>query len=203
VQAERARQLERRRRAERVAVRHQHQRQVRRRRLGEVEQPPGLGVTLDVVPAVGHVVAGQEQLDVVAAVRPPVPDHPHLGGVVRVGPPPVAEADVVDRLDGHVGVGIRGEQQQLGPRGVGPRLGEQLDPGHLGHPLVGGDHRHRVVAQGEPGQHHQRLGPRGGLHHPVLGPVLPGQVAPDRGDDLGVVIDREDGWLAHGYTLVY
>jgi hypothetical protein len=104
---------------------------------GRVAQPPGLGVALDVVPAVGHVVAGQEHLEVVAAVRPPVPDHPHVGvwsglacrqspsrssttGYSRSSGVPrleqvVVEADVVDRPDGHVGVGVRREQQELRP----------------------------------------------------------------------------------------
>jgi hypothetical protein len=168
-QTERACQIERRRRAERVAVRHEHEREVGRCRLGEVTQPPGLGVALDVVPAVGHVVARQKHLDVVAAVRPPVPDHSHVRRVVPVGLPPVAEqvvddgvqpllwrvprfeqvvikADVVDRLDGDVCVGVRRKQQELRVLRVSTRLLEHLDTRHLRHPLVHGDQRHRLVA---------------------------------------------------------
>ena len=58
---------------ERLALGDEHQREVGRRRPGEVEQPLRLRVALDVVPAVGHVVAGQEQLDLVAPLRPAVP----------------------------------------------------------------------------------------------------------------------------------
>ena len=108
-------------------------------RLGQVAQPLALGVALDVVPAVWHVVAGQEGLDLVAALGPPVPDDADVGRVVRVGLRPVAEqvvddgveplfgriprleqvvvqADVVDRLDRDVGVGVRGEQEVLRAR---------------------------------------------------------------------------------------
>jgi hypothetical protein len=169
VQTERACQLERRRRAKRVALRHEHEREVGRCCLGEVEQPLGLGVALDVVPAVGHIVAGQKHLDIVAVLRPSMPDHSHVRGLVPVGLPPVAEqvvndgvqpfrwriprleqvvvkADVVDRLDGHLGVGVRREQQELRARRIGTRLLEHLDTGHLRHPLVRGDQRHRLVA---------------------------------------------------------
>ena len=128
------------------------ERQIGRRRVGEVVQPAGLGVALDVIPPVGHVVAGQEYLDVVAAIRPPVPDHPHVVGVVRVGLPPVAEqvvddgvqpllrrvprleqvvveADVVDRLDRDVCVGVRREQQVFRVRCVGTLWDRHRPPG--------------------------------------------------------------------------
>ncbi len=143
VQPERAGHLEDPGRAERLAARHQHQRQIGRGGLGQVAQPLRLRVAFDVVPAVGDVVAGQEHLQVVAAVRPPVADHPHVGAVVRMGLLPVAEqvvehgieplgrrvprlhqvvveADVVDRLDGHVGVGVRGQQHAAWRSGHGP-----------------------------------------------------------------------------------
>ena len=113
-------------------------------RLGQRLQPLALGVPVDVDPAVGDVVAGEEGLDLVAALRPAVADHPHVPGLLGVRPLPVAEqvvddgvqplgrrvprleqvvvqTDVVDRLDGDVGVGVGGEQEQLGVRGVLPR----------------------------------------------------------------------------------
>ena len=89
------------------------------------------------------------------------------------------------------------EQQELRARGMGPRVAEQLDPGHPRHPLVGGDQRHRLVAQGEPGQHGQRLRPRGHPDDAVVGAVVAGQVADDRRGHLGVVLDRQDRRLAH------
>jgi hypothetical protein len=109
----------------------------------------------------------------------------------------VVEADVVDRLDGHVGVGVGREQQELRARGVGPRLAEQLDAGHPRHPLVGGDQRHRLVAEGEPGQHGQRLRSRDRADDAVVGAEAAGQVARDRRGHLGVVLDRQDRRLAH------
>jgi hypothetical protein len=42
---------------------------------------------------------------------------------------------------------------------VGARLLEQFDTGHLRHPLVCGDQCHQLVAEGELGQHDQRLRP--------------------------------------------
>jgi hypothetical protein len=170
------------------------------------------------------VVACQEHLDVVAAVRPSVPYHAHVGGAVRVVLPPVAEQvvddgvqpfprgvprleqivikpDVVDRLDGHVGVGVRREQQELRARRMSTRLLEHLDTGHSRHALVRGDQRHRLVAEGEPGQHGQRLGPRRSADDAVVGAVLAGQVAGDRRGDLGIVVDRQDGRFAYERRL--
>ena len=63
---------------ERLGVGDQHQRQVVGAGAGELDQPGALGVALDVEPAVGHVVAGEERLDLVAAVGPAVADHPDL-----------------------------------------------------------------------------------------------------------------------------
>ena len=118
-------------------VGHQHERQVAALRPASVVQPPRLVVPLDVEPAVGHVVAGQERLDLVAALGPAVPDDAHARAVSsRWASPPVAqqvvddrvepllgrvprleqvvvEPDVVDRLDRHVGVGVGGEQHEL------------------------------------------------------------------------------------------
>jgi hypothetical protein len=99
--------------------------------------PPGLLVALHVEPAVRHVVAGEEGLHLVRALRPPVAEDADLRrlGWVRVRPVVeeavdhrveplllrvpglehvVVEGDVVDRLDRDVGVGVRRQQQQLG-----------------------------------------------------------------------------------------
>ena len=115
----------------------------------------------------------------------------------------VVEADVVDRRDGHVGVGVRRQQQVLRPRRMSTRLLQQLDAGHLRHPLVGGDQRHRLVAQRQPGQHVQRLGPRRRAHDAVVGAVAAPQVAGDRGGDLWIVVDRQDGRFAHQISLTW
>jgi len=101
-----------------------------------------------------------------------VSDHAYVGRVVRVRLLPVAEqvvddrkqpflrrvpgleqvvveTDVVDRLDGDVRVGVRGEQQVLRTGCMGPGPLEHLDARHLRHSLVGGDQGHRVAAQSE------------------------------------------------------
>ena len=85
-------------------------------------------------------------------------EQPLLGRVPRLHQV-VVEADVVDGLDGDVGVGVRRQQHALGPRGVatGLGLGQHLDAGHPRHPLVDGDEGHRPVAERELGQHLERL----------------------------------------------
>jgi len=220
-QPQRASEIKGRRRAERLAVGDQHERQIGRGGVGEVVQPAALGVALDVIPPVRHVVTGQEHLDVVAAIGPPVPDHPHIGGMVRVGPPPVVkqviddrvqpllgriprleqvvvQADVVDRLDRDVRVSVRREQQVFRARRMGARLPEHFDARHLRHPLVSNDQRHRLVTQGHPGQHRQRLRPRSGAHNLVAGAVATIQVTGDRRSDHWIIVDRQDDRLAHG-----
>lgn len=71
----------------------------------------------------------------------------------------VVEADVVDRTDGGVGVGVGGEQQLLGGRRL--RLGplEQLDAGHRRHALVGDDQGDGLIAQRQLVQDRQGLAP--------------------------------------------
>ena len=77
---------------------------------------------------------------------------------------------------------------------------EHLDAGHLRHPLVGGDQRHRLVAQGELGQHVQRLCSRRRAHDPVVGAVLPRRSRVIAAETMRVVVDGQDGRLAHGIS---
>ena len=113
------------------------------------------------------MVAGQERLELVGAVGPAVADDLDVVGDLRVAASPVAEqvvddreepvlgrvpgleqvvveADVVDRGDRDVGVGVRREQQPLGLGRELARLAQQLDAGLLRHPLVADDQRDRV-----------------------------------------------------------
>ena len=184
------------------------------------DEPLRLGIALDVVPAVGDVVARQEGLDLVAAVRPAVPDDPHVRGVVRMLLPPVAEqvvehgvepllrwvprlqqvvveADVVDRPDRDVGVGVGRQQQPLRLRRVGAGLLEQLDAGHARHALVGGDQGDRLAAERKRGEDVERLGARGRPDDPVVVGVPTAQVAGDRSRHGRVVVDRQDGRFGH------
>ncbi len=126
------------------------------------------------------MVSRQEGLDLVAPLRPAVPDHPQVSGVPWVLLVPVAqqvvddgvqplrrwvprleqvviEADVVDRPDGDIGVGISGEQEELGVGCVTPGLLEHLDARHLRHPLIAGDQSDRSVTQRQLGEYAERL----------------------------------------------
>ena len=100
-----------------------------------------------------------------------------------------------------------GALEPSGPGGFGPRLrflrarADDLHMVELLEQLVGGDQRHRLVAEGEPGQHGQRLPARPRPHDPVLAAVPAGQVTGDRRRDLGIVVDRQDGRFAHRVSL--
>lgn len=219
-QAECVGEIEGRGRTQWLAFRDEHEREIVRRRVGQLAQPLSLFVALDVVPPVRHVISGQERLDVVTAVGPPVTDHAHVRCVVGVGLPPVVEqaiddgvqpflgriprleqvvveADVVDRLDGNVRVRVCRQQQELRARVMGPCLLEHLDARHLRHPLVGGDQRHRLVPQRELGQHAQCLSPRRRAHDAVAGTVAAAQVPSDCRGHHGVVVDGQDDGFAH------
>ena len=221
-QAERAGQLDGGGGAQRVALRRQHEGQVVGGHPGQLREALALLVELDVEPAVGHVVAGQERLHLVAAVGPPVVDDPDVGGLVGVLGVPVAEQvvddgvevllrrvprleqvvvepDVVDRRDGHTRVGVRREQQPLGALGEAALLGgrKRLDAGHLRHPLVDRDQGDGPVAQGQLRQHLQCLLARGGTHDPVVAAVAAPQVTADGGGNLLVVVDGQDGGPRH------
>ena len=203
------------RRDQGLGVGHQHQRQVLRCRLGQLGEPLAFLVDLHVEPQVRHVVAGQERLDLIAALGPAVPDHadvdlgervlgaPVVEQVVDDGVEPVlgrvprleqvvVQADLVDRRDRDVGVGVRRHQQVLRRRCVRARLGEQLDAGHAGHPLVGHHERDRAAAQRELGEDLQRLGTRRRPDDPELLAVARPQVARQRSGDRLVVVDGQD-----------
>ena len=157
-----------------------HERQLGVGAAEQGEQATGVGVAFDLQPAVRHVVPGEEHPRVVAAFGPPVADDPHAVEAVGVLAVPlveqvvehrvqpllgrcpwlhqvVVEPDLVDRPDRHVGVGVCGEQDELGVRGVRLRAPEQLDAGHRRHPMVGHDQGDRLVAQGQFLQRAQRL----------------------------------------------
>ena len=175
----------------------------------------GLLVALEVDPGVGDVVAREEHLHVVAAVAPQVPDDPHHRAGVGVVLAPgleqvvddrveralgrlprlehvVVEADVVDRPDRDVGVGVGREQQQPGVGGGLAHPRHQLDAGHARHPLVGDEESDGARAQGQLGEDTEGLVAGGRAHHAVVGPVAGAQVAHDGAGHLRVVVDGED-----------
>ena len=126
------------RRDQRLAVRGDHHRQVQAVGAGGGEQPLAFRL-VGGVPAVRHLVAGQELAHLGRAGRPAVPDHLGLRHRPVVLRPPgleqgvdhrvelllrrvprleqvVVEVDDVDRLDRGVGVGVGGQQHPARPR---------------------------------------------------------------------------------------
>jgi hypothetical protein len=104
----------------------------------------------------------------------------------------MVQVDHVDGVDRGAGVGVGGEQHPPRPRVDVHRLLEELDPAHLGHPVVGQDHRDQVPAQLHLPQRLQRRGRRFGPHDPVLISVPPPQVAGYRPGYRRVVVYRHD-----------
>ncbi len=161
--------LSRRRRAERVAVGEEHQRQLGRgRRVRRLPQRLRVLVLIDIEPHVGDVVASEKRLDLVAAVGPSVADDPNapfgigmsaaprgqevledrvqavLGRVPRLQQV-VMEAQVVDRLDRDIGVRVRGQQHELRGRYDGARMAQERGADHARHPLVRDDQGNGAV----------------------------------------------------------
>ena len=198
------------------AVRRDQHRDVVRGGAGGVEQPGAVGL-LDVVPAVGHGVAGQEVAGGERLGRPAVAEHLRLlDRPVADGAPGldqrvdhrvelllrrlprleqvVVDVDDVDGADRGVGVGVGGEQGAAGARDDVHRLLEELDAVHAGHPVVGEDRRGGLAAQGQLAQRVQGVRPGLGADHPELAPVPPAQVPGDGAGHPGVVVDgHQDG----------
>ncbi len=196
------------------AVRGDHHRQplpvLPRRR----QQPLPLRL-LHRVPAVRHLVAGQELPHVGGARRPAVPDdlgagHRLVGAVaprvqqivqdrvellLRRVPgleQIVVQVDHVDGVDRRVGVRVRGQQHPARPRIHVERLLQELDAVHLRHAVVGQDHRDEVAAQLQLAQRVQRglAGLR--AHDPVRLAVAPSEIAGDGTGDPRVVVHGQD-----------
>ena len=89
----------------------------------------------------------------------------------------VVERDVVDRVDRDVGVGVGRHSRVLAGRVVA-RLLQQLDAGHRGHALVGGDQRDGTVRDSELGEDGQAPRSPTSPGYLVVGAVL--EVAGDR-----------------------
>ena len=81
------------------------------------------------------------------------------------------------------------------------RLIEELDAGHLRHPLIGRDQRDRSVAQRELGEHGERLRARRRADDLELGAVPLPQVPGDRLRNRGIVVDRQNRRLRHPRTF--
>ena len=201
---------------QRLPVRSDHHRQPLPVLPGGGEQPPALRL-VRVVPAVGHLVAGQELPHLRRPRRPAVPDDLGAGHRPVVAAPPglqqivqhrielllrrvprleqiVVEIDDVDRVDRRVGVRVGGQQHAARPRIHVQGLLQELDAVHPRHPVVGQDHRHQIAAQLQLTQRLQRglAGLR--AHDPVRLAVAPPQVTGDgTGHSRVVVHGHDDG----------
>jgi hypothetical protein len=111
----------------------------------------------------------------------------------------VVEADLVDGADGHVGIGVGGQEHALGVRLEDERLAQQLDAAHDRHALVDHEERDRVAATRQLADDLQRLRSRAGADDPVVGRVPRAQVALDCTKHGRVVVHRQDRRLGrHG-----
>ena len=109
----------------------------------------------------------------------------------------MVEADLVDRGDRGVGVGVGGEQHA--PR-VGvelDRLEQELGAAHVRHALVHEEERDLGAALEELVDGLERLGAGGRLDDPVVGSEVMPEVALDGVQHFGIVIDGQQDGLGH------
>ena len=114
----------------------------------------------------------------------------------------MVQVDDVDGRDGGVGVGVRGEQHPAGAGKQVEGLFEELHAAHLGHALVGEDHRDLFAAQGDLAQGLEGGGPRIGPHDAVVLAVLAAQVAGHGARDTGIVVDGQDHRAGHQHDSI-
>jgi hypothetical protein len=114
-----------------------------------------------------------------------------LLGLPRLGDVAVDVA-LVDGVDDGADVGVAGHQQ---PDGVGELLAqpaEELHAGHLRHALVGEDDVDRLLVD-----ELERVGGAGGAQDLVV----EAQQVLDALDDVGLVVDDQEGVLARGHIF--
>ncbi len=180
------------------------------------QDPAGLGIG-GVQPAVGHPVAGHEVAQRVRLRRVPVPHQTQagVGGTRRALGLPVVEqvvqhrvqpllgrapglhqvvvqAQLVDRPDGHLGVGVRRQQHALRTGRKRQRPREEVDTAHARHPLVGQEQRHRIAAAHQALHQHKRGRARVGQQDAVTCAVAVAQVALDRPAHRRIVVHGHD-----------
>jgi hypothetical protein len=109
----------------------------------------------------------------------------------------MVDADIVDRLDRCVSVGVGGEEKPF-------RLGENLDrfreelgACHLWHPLIREEQGYGLSALFQLGDGLETLGARTGRYDAVVLCVHRPQVAPYGSEDLRVVVHCQNHRLAH------
>ena len=101
----------------------------------------------------------------------------------------VVELNVVDRADGGVGVGVSGQQGSLCFGIEFPGLLKGFDAVHLRHAVVDQQQGHSLVALLQPAQQIERGRPGIRPQDAVALVVTLFQVAFDRAQDVGIVVD--------------
>ena len=109
----------------------------------------------------------------------------------------VIDAGLIDGTDGSAGVGVGGEQCALGIRKNVPGFLQKGDPVHLRHALVGEQESHAVIAHLELLQQFQRRLRRIAPNDAIFRSVLRAQVALDRTQNVGVIIDTQQNRFRH------
>ena len=165
-------------------------------------------------PVVVQSVAGQEVADLPGSRRPAVTDHlgvrdgtlrrslpglqqlvddgvQLLGGRIPRLEQVMVQVDDVDGVDGGMGVGVCGQQHPFGRRVEVHRRLEEVDTGHLGHPVVGDEHRDRLTSQLELLEGVQRVRTRFGPHDPVGIAVFAPQIPGNGPGHPGIVVDGQ------------
>ena len=185
-----------------------------------LQQLARLAVALDVHPARRNAVAGHEIAQVVRVLGEAVADDAQparlerrarlpgreqilehreellLGRIPRLEQV-VVERDLVDRRDGRARVRIGGEQHALGVGHDRARLHQEIGARHDRHALVGQEQRDLVAARAQLLEDLERVCAGARPQDAVALAEPAPQVARDRGEDDGIVVDGDD----HGPPL--
>ena len=219
--AEALRELQHGRPLEHRAVLEHRDRQARLVDGDHLEQLARVGVALDVVPVRRNPVAGHEIAQVVRVLGEAVADDAQAARLERRAGLPgrqqilehreeaflgriprlqqvVVERDLVDRGDRRRRVRVGGQQHALGVRHDRAGLHQEVRAGHHRHPLVGEQQRDLVAARAHLREQLERLGAGGRPQDPVALAEAPPQVAGDRGEHDGLVVDGDDRRTALG-----
>jgi hypothetical protein len=188
-----------------------------------LEQLDGLGHVFRVEPLVLDAVAGEEVADCVVGGRPAQADDADAleGGLITLLPgfeqvvedgvelffgriPGLVEVVVnlsgVDSADGGFGVGVGGEQDAFGLGVEGHGLLQEVDAGHAGHALVGEEQGNGLFAVDKLLADVERGLAGGCTQDTIVLTVVAAQVLNHSFEYAGVVVDREQNWLRHGFS---
>ena len=118
-------------------------------------------------------------------------EEPLLGRIPRLQQV-VVERDLVDRRDRRSRVGVGGQQHALGVGDDRAGLHQEVRAGHHRHALVGEQQGDLVAARAQLREDLERLGARARAQDPVALAEAAPQVARDRRQHDGLVVDGDD-----------